>query len=639
MPRLRLLLSLSLLFVAAGAQAARVIFVDNHNASGDGSYERPFPSIGEAQRSAAPTDIVYVAEGARPYEESVTLQPGQMLIGAAYGLDAARIDLHAVFSEQSVPASTGPGPLIHGGIYAAGDNVIAGCTIAVESGTGISVVSPRGKIDLRKVFVRPGARATAIAISSADFAVAIDGGGIVGEGGNGLAIDGGRAAITIDHFPLRGRFATALSIRARIAGAIHFGSAATIATDDATRDAVSIGDVKGTIVFDAPLQLVTHGGRGLVVVRTTRVTIAGSSRIDATNATALELHDAALDATFERIDARGVAPGVLREGIVIDKSHGRLAIAGDDAHTPGSGGAIRNAQVYGIRIVQSDGFRLANVDIIDSGTSAAPCPEDVVANTNVRCAAGLYLRHLDTATFANVRITGGAVGVNTNNVRNITFDALDVRGTGATATDAAMLMQESSGTITLARCNIADGSGGQLAIEQRFHPVSFVIDRCTIGAPQRPTASAALVALRAAGAASVDVRIDATTLRENAGSAIDAVARDTSSVRIAIAGSFGQSLGGSFVSVSAQQTATARLAMHGTRVVAPGSARPLVTMMLADAARGCVDVSANDLVGAATLAPVALTARSPQSQLQLVGNIAGAAIDAAVPPALVDACR
>lgn len=606
MPFLRRVLPLLLLVCVVRDAAARVIFVDNSRSGGNGTFELPFATIAEAQRTSATSDIIYVFDGNHPYEESVTLKRGQMLIGSAYGLDAARADFNATFSEPSQPASQGPGPLIHGGVYVAGDNVVAGFTIAPDVTVGITAYSPEGKIDIRKVWVRPGARGTGISIQSSDVAVSIDGGGMIGEGGNGIFFDGGRGDIVVDHFPIRGSFATALAIRNRASGNVKFGSAAPLKIDDATRDAITLTDLQGTITFDAPLQIVTHGGRGLAALRARHVVIAGKSRIDATNATALELHDVALDATFDRINASGVAPGVLREGIIIDKSRGKLVISGDDQHTPASAGTIRNAQAFGMRIVQSVGFRLSDFDVIDSG-SGAKCPEDIVAATNVRCAAGLYLRHLTDAKFENVRISGGAVGVNTNNIRNVTFDLLDVRGTGVTPTDAALLMQESAGAITLTRCNIADGTGGQISIEQRFSPVAFTFDRCTIAAPQRPMASAALVSVHTVGAGAVTLRINDTNLRENAGSAIEAEAGETSSISIAIDKSSAQNLGGAFVELTARQSANARLAMHGTRVVAPGSSKPLVSMTLKEMARGCGDVAGNDLVGGANVAPVAIT--------------------------------
>jgi hypothetical protein len=65
-------------------------------------------------------------------------------------------------------------------------------------------------------------------------------------------------------------------------------------------------------------------------------------------------------------------------------------------------------------------------------------------------------------------------------------------------------------------------------------------------------------------------------------------------------------LGASFLDVTARQSASARVAMHGTRVVAPGSSRPLVAVTLAGTAQGCADISGNELVGSASVAPMAV---------------------------------
>lgn len=640
MARSRLLLSILFCVAIASSAAAGVIYVDNRAASGNGSLDTPFPTLGEAQRVSRTGDVIYVAVGSGEYRESLTLKRGQMLIGAAYGLDAARVEFNAAISAPSLPAVQGTGPLIRGGIYAAGGNVIAGCTLAPDSGPALAAFSPEGRLDVRAVFIQPARRAIGISLQASDAPVSIVGGSLISaDYGSGIFIDGGRGDIAIDHFPVSGSFSTAVAIRGRRGGKISFGSAAPLRVDDASGDAVSIAGNEGTIAFDRPLRIATRsGGRGLVVARSTRVTVAGRSSIDTVNATALDVRDAALDATFERISAAGVAPGRLNEGVVLDKSKGRLAITGNEANEVASGGTIRNAQLYGIRIVQSEAVRVANVDITDSGSAATKCPADIVADTNVRCAAGMYLRHLASSRFEHIRINGGAVGVNTNNVSDLTFDKLDVRNTGATRTDPAVLMQESGGTITLNGCTIADGSGGQLAIEQRFNRVAFVLTRCAIAAPQRPMASEALVAVRAAGQGSVTFDLAESDLRENAGSAIRAEAREQSSIAIAVQSSTALNLGGSFLDVAAAEGSAVRVTMHATRVVARGSDRSLVAVNLTGAARGCVDVSGNELISGGTVPPIAIAARSPQVQLQVVSTLAQAVV-APTPPTIVTSCR
>ena len=134
------------------------------------------------------------------------------------------------------------------------------------------------------------------------------------------------------------------------------------------------------------------------------------------------------------------------------------------------------------------------------------------------------------------------------------------------------------------------------------------------------------------------VDISASDFRENAGSAIHVEAREQSAVTIAVEMSSSQNLGASFLDVTATQSALARVLLHSTRVTARGSDRSLVSVNLADAARGCVDVSGNELISGGAHPTIAINARSPQSQLQVV-DAAAATIDAAVPPTIVTTCR
>jgi hypothetical protein len=613
----RVLVLLALLLNAGGALARNVIFVDNAGTAGTGTAAHPFTTLLDAQRFAQEGDIIYVADGVAPYEGPVTLKRRQMLIGSAYGLDAARLDFHADFTGPSMPAVQGPGPTIHGGVYLSGDNVVAGCSIAVEAGIGIAAFSPQGPVDLRKVYILSSKRGIGISIQSSDVKISIDGGGLTAaDGGSGIFIDGGLGDVTFDRFPIGGSFSTAVAIMRRTLGTVAFRNGSPVKVDDAVRDAVTIVNNKGSVLFDLPLLLVTHGGRGLVLTVSEKVTIGGASKIDSTNAAALEVHDAMLDATFDHLSATGVAPGRMNEGVVLDKLRGRFAVTGDGKAA--SGGTIRNAQLYGMRIVQSSAVRIANVDVVDSGSAAAKCPEDIVKSTNVRCSAGVYLRHVAASKLENIRITGGSgVGLNTNNIDSVTFDALEIANSGATASDPALLMQESVGTLSLSRCTITDGGGGQIAIEQRFNGAIFSFDRCTVAAPQKPTAPA-LMSVRASLDGTVDVRMTNARFSDNAGAGISIESRDRSKVSIAVDDSTAQHLGSSFLEVIARQTSRVRVAVHRTRVIAPGSAQALIAAALFDGSRGCVDVSNNELVSSAGIAGIALAVRSPAANMQVI---------------------
>lgn len=590
-----------MLAAATPAAARNVFFVDNSKGGGNGSYARPFANVTQAAAAALPGDVIYVAEGSGPYDGSVTLKPGQFLIGAAYGLDAIAVELKEVLDAPPTPAVQGPGPTIHGGVWLAGNNVVAGCTIVAESGSAIGSSAPSGPISIRNTVIRAAARATALYLAQASVPVTLTACSIEGSaGGSGIGIDGGVGPITFDRVPVTGSFSAAVSITNRGGGAIKFGNGSKIAIDDA-RSAIVIGNSKGPITFENAVSIVTHNGRGIVVTSSGPVVFSGAPlRVAAANGAALEIHDSRVTAGFESVSAEGVAPGVLKEGIVLDKVTGRVSIGAPNG-TPGSGGTVRNARLYGMRITQSADMRVSAIDIVDSGSATAECPEDLGQNSNVRCGAGLYLRHVQRSRLGDITITGGgASGITANNLRDVVFDNVRVSGNGTDTKDPSLLIQEAGGTLTFSRCRFIDAAGGGIAAEQRFNAGRLVFDHCEIAAPNRPTAAPYLVRAETFGQGRLQLAFNALQLRDNAGSAFYGSAADASSLSLSINESYAERIGGTFVELSARQPTHLVFSLHDTRVVAPGSrGRSLIDIdagaTAADTVDACIDIAGNEL--------------------------------------------
>ena len=74
--------------------------------------------------------MIYVAEGTVPYDESISLKRGQIWVGSAFGLEALRTDLQMELDAPVVAAMKGTGPVINGTVTLAGDNLVAGFTVA-----------------------------------------------------------------------------------------------------------------------------------------------------------------------------------------------------------------------------------------------------------------------------------------------------------------------------------------------------------------------------------------------------------------------------------------------------------------------------------------------------------------------------
>jgi len=567
------------------ARAAHVAFVDNRApAGGIGSAESPFHSIDLAARSA---DVVFVMETADPYVESFSLKKGQMLIGSAVGLDAIRVDKQLVL-DASAPAAQGPGPLIQGTISVEGNNLIAGVRIAPPRGyVGIQSVDAMGTLEIRDVRFQTAQSSYAMFLQRQHGAITVTGGALDATNeGNGIVISGGDGNVVFDRFPISGSFVSALRLDDR--ASVMFRNGSTIRIDDASGDAIALASLK-QITFADRMQV--HGRRrGLVVNNVAKVVVSGEhSSLESIGSTALEMHDAGGALAFESVSSSGAA-----EGVIIDKLRGRLDI---------QSGTITSARNYGIRAVQSSNIHLANITITGSGSAGAikgaKCAGEFDVNTTAPCNAALYLRHLQQSSFENIIVdSGGAIGINANNVRDLTFDKIEVRHAGDESFEAGVLVQETSGLVRMSNCRFTDNAGSQLRIEQRFNTGRVVLDHCELAAGERPQGGQRLLDLRSVGQSRLDVVMTNGSLHDNAGSAIDLSAAGSSALQFTIDDTNATHLGIGAINALAKEGSSIVLAMHRTQILAPAvNDKALVELAAADHASLCIDSAANTLTG------------------------------------------
>jgi hypothetical protein len=581
------------LFLCTPAFAAgrRVIFVDaNRSEEGAGTPDRPYRKLAQAQSFSAIGDVIYVAEAA--YDEGITLQKGQMLIGSAYGLEAVRVDLKVELNAPIVAAQQGPGPTIHGTITMTGDNVVAGITSVADKAAGVVASMPDGALTIRNVWFRPSRDGYAMALQETHGAVSISGGGMIAaDHGSGITIYGGAGNVTVERFPISGDFGSVIALSGRSAGTIKFAKSSPIKVADASRDAIFISRVVGDVVFDEPLSIVTHGGRGLVIENSKKVVVAAGSKISTTNAAAVNIVNSTVDVQLENASAAALPPGRLAEGIGVNGMHGRFNV---------NGGAIRDAQAYGIRIEQSDAVKIANVEIVESGAVAGKlrCPEDLGASADVVCRGGLFLRHLKGAAFENIVVDGGSKnGLVANNVGDLTFRQADFRRSGA-------LLQELSGSVTFNICKFADGGG--VDVEQRFNRARLAFDHCTFSAPNQPQNSPFLFRARTNGFSALDVAMTYCDLNDNVGGGIDFGATDTSTLALSLADTNLQRLGAVALAGTAGKGSHAIVELRNVHVFTPAVHDPAVQLTATDTATLCADLAGGDFT-----TPPRVTASTP----------------------------
>jgi hypothetical protein len=617
---------LAMLAIAGAASGASLAFVDNRAAAGgSGTREHPFATITQGVQSGT---IVYVAESDRPYEESVTLKKGQMLIGSAFGLEALRAEMHVEYEGPGVPAMKGPGPSIRGTIAASGDNVIAGCTMLAEGLSAIVSNSAIGSLTIRNVYFKTSRAGFAIYLQALQGTVNVSGGAIeAANGGGGIALDSGYGDVVIDRVPISGEFNAALRIQGLRSGTVTFRRGSKVRVRDAFDDAIVITRTeRGTaVVFEDTVE-VRGRRRGILIDKSAKVVIGGASTLNTANGAALEVHDSGVDLSFESVSAQGLAPGTLEEGIILDRVHGPVSITGIEGKI-GTGGAILHARGNGIRIDHADHVRMAGITLTDSGVNrpvrGGKCAGNFEVNSTAICRAALYLRHISDSTFENIVIDGGsAMGINANNIRDVSFGGLDVHHAGDETFESGVLLQEAAGTITFSRSSFADNAGSEMLIEQRFNNGKIVLDRCTLSATGRPEVASHLIELRSFGNARVDVELRTADLHDNLGSAFDAAAAEGSSLSIDTRDSSLQHFGHGIMTVAAKQSASVRIALRGNTIVALASDRAWIDAAASDAAGICADLAANRF--SSVPGTVIHLAASPQATLRILGLASGA---------------
>ena len=616
---------LALSLLPPSASAARAVFVDNRAvAPGQGTRQWPFATLALAASSSGVGDVIYVAESPSPYADSIVLKKGQILAGSAFGLDAVRTELH-VDTGVEVPALQGPGPEIHGTISTSGDNVVAGCTIVAEGMTGIAASGAFGTLTVRDVYFKTSKGGFAIFLQDQHGKVTIAGGAVDATlQGSGLGFAGGEGEIVVDRCPISGEFTTALRIIGRRLGAITFRRGSKLRIAGAGDDAIVLRDLERSapVVFE---DVVTVRGRrrGLVAGNVGKLTLGGASTLSTTNAAALDVRDSGVELSLESVSAEGVAPGTLDEGIVLDRVHGHVAITGIEGKA-GTGGAILHARSNGIRIAQTSNVRVAGITLTDSGVNVPAkgvrCAGAFDVNSTAVCRAALYLRHVTDSAFENIVVDGGgAMGINANNLRDVTFSGLDIHRAGDETFESGVLLQEVGGTITFSGSTFADNAGSEILVEQRFNDGRLVLDRCTLSAPQRPEVARQLLEIQVFGAAKLDVAVRSSAMRDSIGSAIEASSAESSSLALSVIDTTLQHFGHGIIDAAAKGASHLAVSIHSSQFAAPAvRERAWVDVAGTDNAAVCVDVSGNRFV--APEGPAINLAATPHASLSVTGN-------------------
>ena len=529
----RLLSAIVFLQLLAAPVHARVWRVENDAA------------LAAAVSESAPGDTIELVASGTPYRTSVLLKKDQSLLGSGNPVLAA--------GAQPAIVVTAPNVTIDG--------------IAVEvpgEGDGIALQDVSGGFHARNATIQGSGSGAAVRITGGEGEAAFE-----------------RVAITRTK-------GAAVVIRRRKGGAIAFRGGSTITVSGGKADAIAIEDAGGSVTFADAITVATTGARALFAKGVGTLTISGApASFTSTNAAAVEIRGAALEATLTKVSSAGTSTGYLDTGAIVEHVTGRLLIAG---------GEIRGTKMRGIEIRHSSNISIrdfvlgANAET--NGTASGNCLP--LEGTEVRCNAALVLEHVDGISLRDVRIDGsGQMGVSGSDVRNLTFERVFAAAAGNELNEHAMAFRELAGEARFVECTFQRPASRGLDVLNHTGEANISIEKSVFTAGTPPNAQQPLF-VSAGGRAKLALRIADSTFTDSSMFAVHVVAGGESKVEATVRGSRFDRTGG--IVIIGEQNGSVTFDVRANRLT-EGTIAP-VTVTLIGTANAAGTIAGNTITGA-----------------------------------------
>jgi hypothetical protein len=147
-------------------------------------------------------------------------------------------------------------------------------------------------------------------------------------------------------------------------------------------------------------------------------------------------------------------------------TNGALTVAGTGS--AGSGGTIQSTTQRGARFTNATGIGLSWMNFTNNGTNqdaAATCG-DGLNGTNTNCGAGIDLQGVTGVTLDRLALSGGTqMGVNGNNVTNLTITNSTVQNVGDEVNEDGVQLVNLKGTCTMTDATFSGNFHRQLELQ------------------------------------------------------------------------------------------------------------------------------------------------------------------------------
>ncbi|MER9298674.1 hypothetical protein NKI38_19585 [Mesorhizobium sp. M0621] len=426
-------------------------------------------------------------------------------------------------------------------------------TLALGTNAVILDTVTGGAIDLGTGALLGGGGAT---IRIGDGAGGVNSGGTTGfsyagtiTSGTGRAVDIQDRAAGAGNITLSGNITHNVSGQIGIvlddnaAGTITFSGMSKSITST-TSAGVTLTDNTGvTIDFtNGGLVIDTTSGIGFNATGGGTVTVQGTGNtITSTTGTALNVANTTIGAsglTFRSISANGGTNGIVLNTTGLAAGNGGLTVTGTGV-TAGSGGTIQNT-VQGALFTSTKNLSLSNMNFTNANSGNGTLNNVDGPTFNSAAQAAINMSGVATAAFANLNLNGGVqVGINGQNVSNLTIANTTVTGFGDAVFEGGMRFYNLTGTssITNSTFSFTAGAGGDNLVDIRNDAgtsLTLNIAGSTFSNTKLSANGAQGLNFEAFSSANATLNISNSNFLSLKTSGVEAFARDTSTLNVNI---------------------------------------------------------------------------------------------------------
>ncbi|WP_095083914.1 beta strand repeat-containing protein [Mesorhizobium sophorae] len=369
--------------------------------------------------------------------------------------------------------------------------------------------------------------------------------------GTGRGIDIQDRALTAQNITLSGNISHSVAGQT---GVFLDGNAAGTITFSGASKSISSGAAAGVSLTNNTGATIDFTGGGLVINSTSgigfnatgggTVTVQGTGNtITSTTGTALNVVSTTIGGsglTFQSISANGGTNGIVLNTTGLAAGNGGLTVTGVST-TAGTGGTIQNT-AQGALFTSTKNLSLSNMNFTNANTGNGTLNNIDGPTFNSAAQAAINMSGVATATFTNLNLNGGVqVGINGQNVSNLTIANSTVTGFGDAVFEGDMRFYNLTGTASITNTTFSfaagDATAGDNLVDIRNDngtSLTLNIAGSTFSNTKDSSNGAQGLNFEAFGTANATLNISNSSFLSLKTSGVEAFARDTSTLNVNI---------------------------------------------------------------------------------------------------------